>query len=479
MNNFQTVVGIEVHTVVNSKTKMFSSTKSCHTDSPNQNINEVDLGLPGAMPSVNEEVVKKAICLAHALHMNIADTVSFDRKNYFYRDLPKGFQITQQFNPIGSNGYIEIEVDGKKKRINIERIHMEEDTAKQIKVQDKILLDYNRCGMPLIEIVSRPDISSAKEAMAYLTELKRILNFCGEISDAKMEEGSLRADVNISVNPFGSKGYGTRVEIKNLNSIANVGKAIEYEQQRQVELYLSGQKVDPETRRFDDAKSITIYMRNKTTAVDYHFMPEPNILCFQISNGFKQEALAQAKYSLEEIKQNLTDLKLNEKIIALLLDNYPLYKVFRKVLLEIQDVDAVITWILVELVGLLKKDNKTIEQLQNDIVEKIISLLKILKDGKINAKQGKTVIAEIYRDGADPETIIQKHGFKQIVDANIIEQMLNTIAEKNLSIILKNKDRPERLEKMLLGQLMKETQGQANPIIASNILKKILEERKK
>lgn len=478
MNNFKTVVGIEVHTVVNSKTKMFSGTKSCHTDPVNQNINEIDLGLPGTLPSINEEVVKKAICLAHALHMTIADSISFDRKNYFYRDLPKGYQITQQFNPIGVEGYVEIEVDGKKKRIRIERIHMEEDTAKQLKVDGRVLLDYNRCGMPLIEIVSKPDISSPQEAMAYLTQLKRILTFCGEVSDAKMEDGSLRADVNISINPYGSDKYGTRVEIKNLNSITNVGKAIAFEEARQASLYLQGKEVTPDTRRFDDTKGETIYMRNKES-VDYHFMSEGNILPFELSNEFKQEALKQATNTLEDIVKNLTDLGLDQKIVNQLLDDYPLYKVFTKVLIAVKEVDYVLTWILVELVGLLKKDNKTIESISETKIDKIIKMIGLLKDGKINAKQGKTVIAEIYRDDLDPEEIIKKHGFKQITDPKELEKLLRVIVDKNMAMVLKNKDRPERVEKMLLGQLMKETQGQANPVMATNVLRLILQENKK
>ncbi|MCQ3908474.1 MAG: Asp-tRNA(Asn)/Glu-tRNA(Gln) amidotransferase subunit GatB [Mycoplasmoidaceae bacterium] len=342
MNNFKTVVGIEVHTVVNSKTKMFSGTTSEHNAPVNQNINEIDLGLPGALPSVNDLVVKKAICLAHALHMNIADVITFDRKNYFYRDLPKGYQITQFNDPIGTHGYVEIEVNGTRKRIHIERIHMEEDTAKQMKVDGRVLLDYNRCGMPLIEIVTEPDINSAQEAIAFLTQLKRILTFCGEISDAKMEDGSLRADVNISINPFGSDKYGTRVEIKNINSIANVGKAIEFEEARQASLYLQGKEVTPDTRRFDDAKGETIFMRDKL-AVDYHYMPEGNILPFALTNEIKQEALRQAKYSLEDIIKSLRDMNLDPKLINLLLDDYPLYKVCKKVFNATNDTQATIT----------------------------------------------------------------------------------------------------------------------------------------
>ncbi|XQP55646.1 MAG: Asp-tRNA(Asn)/Glu-tRNA(Gln) amidotransferase subunit GatB [Mycoplasmoidaceae bacterium] len=477
MNNFQTVIGIEVHAVVNSKTKMFSASKSSHTDPVNQNINEIDLGLPGALPSVNEEVVRKAICLAQALHMNIADTISFDRKNYFYRDLPKGYQITQQFNPIGTNGYIEIEVNGKKKKINIERIHMEEDTAKQLKSGNKVLLDYNRSGMPLIEIVSKPDMNSAQEAMAYLTELKRILNFCGEISDAKLDEGSMRADINISINPYGSDKYGVRAEIKNLNSIANVGKAIAFEQQRHASIILSGKELKPETRRFDDVKGETIYMRDKTAAVDYHFMPEPNILSFELDNSFKQEALSQVKYSLQQIKDNLATLNLNEKMINQLLDDYPLYKACEKVLNAVGKVDLVVTWILVELVGLLKKDNKTIESVDEDKLNKIIKMIKILIDGKINAKQGKTIIVEIYKNNTDPEIVIEKLGFKQITDESVIRQMLSDLIAKNANIVQQYPTRPERVEKMILGLLMRDTKGQANPVISARILKDLLNKK--
>lgn len=476
MNNFKTVVGIEVHAVVNSNTKMFSGTKSSHNDPVNQNINEIDLGLPGALPSVNEEVVKKAICLANALHMTIADSISFDRKNYFYRDLPKGFQITQQFNPIGKDGYVEINVNGNKKKIRIERIHMEEDTAKQLKVDGRVLLDYNRCGMPLIEIVSKPDINSPEEAMAYLTQLKRILTFCGEVSDAKMEDGSMRADVNISINPYGCDKYGTRVEIKNLNSIANVGKAIAFEAQRHASLYLQGKEVTPDTRRFDDAKGETVYMRNKE-AVDYHFFPEGNILPFNLEPSFKQQALEQAKYTLEEIEKSLYDLKLDTKIVNQLLDDYPLYKVCKDVLTAVKKVDYVLTWILVELVGLLKKDNKTIESVSKDKIDKIIKMIALLEEGKINAKQGKTIIAEIYKTDLEPQAIIEKFGFKQITDENELTNLLKVIVEKNAAIIEKNKDRPERVEKMLLGQLMKDTKGQANPVISTKVLRSLLQKK--
>jgi aspartyl-tRNA(Asn)/glutamyl-tRNA(Gln) amidotransferase subunit B len=245
MNNFKFTIGVEVHAVLNTKSKMFSSSPCIVDDSVNTYINEIDLGLPGILPSPNQQAVVKGIILAKALKMQIEPNLKFDRKNYFYPDLPKGFQITQQYNPIGKEGSIKL---SSGKIIRIERIHLEEDTAKQLLIDDQICLDYNRCGMPLVEIVSKPDIESTQEAYEYLTELKRILIFLN-ISDGKMENGSLRVDLNISVAPVGAKGLGTKVEIKNINSFANVIKAIQFEFTRQVRELLKGEKVRQETRR--------------------------------------------------------------------------------------------------------------------------------------------------------------------------------------------------------------------------------------
>lgn len=472
MNNFQTVVGIEVHTVVNSQAKMFSNSKSCHTDPVNTNICGLDLAMPGLLPSINETVVKKAICLAQALHMKIDHNIIFDRKNYFYRDLPKGFQITQQFNPIGTDGYIEIEVNGNKKKIRVERIHMEEDTAKQMNVGGKVLLDYNRCGMPLIEIVSKPDISSPEEAMAYLTQLKRILNF-NDVSDAKMEEGSLRADVNISINPFGAKEYGTRFEIKNINSISNVGKAIAFEADRHAKALLLGETLTPETRRYDDATGTTVYMRAKGD-VDYHFMRETNILPIAIDDKYIAEALKAAPYNLEDVVNKLTNLKIDNKIIGQLLDDYPLFKVFDNVLNAVNDPQLAQTWILVELIGLLKKDNKTIEKVSSNKIKEIINMINLIKEGRINSKQAKVVIAEIYSTDQTTTSIIEQHHFKQITDPAEIEKLLTGIIAKNENMVKQYTERPERVEKMMIGLLMKETGGQANPVVSAEVLRKLL-----
>ena len=273
MKNFEVIIGIEVHTVLNTKTKMFSSSLNCHYSKQNTNISPIDLALPGTLPQPNFEGIKKGIWLAIELNMDINyKNIQFDRKNYFYLDLPKGFQITQQYFPIGKNGYIEIiSESGEKKRIDIERIHLEEDTAKQTIKDDKLFLDYNRSGMPLIEIVTKPNIASGYEAQQYLKELVKILKFAN-ISDAKLEDGSLRADVNISIRPFGQKEFGNKVEIKNINSINNVKKAIDFEINRQTQLLLKNEKVIQETRRFDDSQNITVHMREKTNAVNYRYI---------------------------------------------------------------------------------------------------------------------------------------------------------------------------------------------------------------
>ncbi|XP_023226605.1 uncharacterized protein LOC111627266 [Centruroides sculpturatus] len=271
--NYQVRIGIEIHLELNTKTKMFSGSRVDFEAEPNTLINEIDLGYPGTLPTVNQAAVEKAIQLAKALDMRIAEQLKFDRKNYFYPDLPKGYQITQQFEPIASAGILHLR-DGKKVRIT--RIHLEEDTARSHHRGEFTLLDYNRAGVPLIEIVSEPDLSSAQEAHEYVN-LIRLIAQTLNISDAKMEQGSLRADVNISLSEPGSEIYGTKVEIKNLNSLQNILKAVEFEKEVQTQTLASGQKVVQATKRFDETKGQTVTMREKTAAIDYKYFAEPNI----------------------------------------------------------------------------------------------------------------------------------------------------------------------------------------------------------
>lgn len=479
MKNFEVIIGIEVHTVLNTKTKMFSSSKSCHYSNPNTNINPIDLALPGVMPQPNINAIKKAIWLANELHMDINyKNIQFDRKNYFYIDLPKGYQITQQYFPIGQNGYIEIENESKNiKQIEIERIHLEEDTAKQFAENKKIFLDYNRAGMPLIEIVTKPVISSGYEAQQYLRELVKILKFAN-VSDAKLEDGSLRADVNISLRPYGQKEFGNKVEIKNINSINNVKKAIDYEISRQTQLLLTGNVIPQETRRFDDSLNLTVHMREKTNAINYRYIHEPNIMRISLSDDQFTKIMSEKNLSLNEIIVNLKENKLEDSIIQQLINDYDFYTKFKSLTNEINDYNLCFKWLGIELIGLLKKDNKSYIDITDDLIRNLSLMLKLLIEQEINGKQAKVILECIYKENKNPHDIIKELGFEQIKDPKIIRDILIKHIEANPEMLQSCYDRPERGEKFFIGMLMKDTNGQANPVISYQILKDIINEKK-
>ncbi|GAA5414847.1 Asp-tRNA(Asn)/Glu-tRNA(Gln) amidotransferase subunit GatB [Ureaplasma ceti] len=474
MNNFETTIGIEVHTVLNTKTKMFSPSLNNHNLVPNTLINEIDLAQPGVMPQPNVNAVIKGILLANELHMDVNyDYIQFDRKNYFYIDLPKGFQITQQYHPIGTNGYVDINVNGQAKKVLMERIHMEEDTAKQTAKDGKIYLDYNRAGLPLIEIVTRPVMHSANEAGEYLRELIRILRFAN-ISDAKLEDGSLRADVNISIRPYGQKEFGTKVEIKNINSVNNVIKAIEFEEKRQRELLLTGQSVQQETRRFDDATNTTVFMREKTNAVDYRYIIEPNIMAFRVTDEEYREILSKKNPSLHEVNAMLIQDQLDDKAISQLVNDYDFYKVYNHLKQQVHDPLLCFKWLSVELAGLLKKDNQWFDKLQESTLNHVARMLQLVLQQEINGKQAKTILEHIYKTNKDPETLIKELGFEQIKDKGVIREILLKHIEKNPNMVQQYYERPERGEKFFIGMVMKDTNAQANPVVTTEVLKEIL-----
>ncbi len=469
MRNFEVIIGIEVHTALNTKTKMFSSSKNSHNDPVNTNVSEVDLGLPGTMPLVNEQAVVKAIWLAKELNMECNyQNINFDRKNYFYSDLPKGFQITQQYNPIATNGFIDI---GNKK-VRIERFHLEEDTAKQINHNNEIYLDYNRCGSPLIEIVTKPDISSGTEAANYLKELINILKFM-DISDAKLESGSLRADVNISLRPYGAKEYGTKVEIKNINSVSNVQKAIDFEIERQSKLLLSNQEVQQETRRFDDSTSSTIFMRQKTDAVDYRYIYEPNILKVRLTDKEYQEYLKQKPLSIKDIKTNLMNLGLKEDEVLFLINNYELYLFFNEISKK-ASATLVYNWICTELVGLLNKQNKSLADFSDAQKQEFIVMIDLLQQEEINGKQAKVVLENIVVNNKKTLDIIKENNMQQIKDKKVLKELLEVEIAANPKMLEEYNDRPERVEKFFMGMIMKKTQGQANPNVTIEVLKELI-----
>lgn len=470
LNNFFATIGLEIHAVLSTKSKMFSNSKSCHNDKPNTNISYMDLALPGILPTVNKAAVEKGIALAHALNMNIDKHLFFDRKNYYYHDLPKGFQITQQFHPIGTNGKITLDNGNV---IGIERIHLEEDTAKETTNNGKIYLDYNRSGMPLIEIVTKPDIHSSLDAVEFLTKLKRNLIFL-DISNAKMEDGSLRVDVNISIAPVGSKQLGQRVEIKNINSFANVIKAINYEIKRQTELILKNEKILFATMRWNEQTNKTEFMRMKDSENQYNFIPEKNIGNIYLTDEFVNSTIAKINKTPDVIKQELKQLNIKDELIEQLLNDFDLYKVFTTVNTKINDPGLTISWVIIELVSYLKNKNKQITDLTNRQIELITKLLTLLKSEEINGKQAKIIFPEMLDDNKGPDIIMKEKNFIQIKDEKVLEELLNKIIEKNPNMLEQYDNRKERVLKYYLGILMAETKGQANPKTSNEVLIKII-----
>lgn len=465
MSNYHLVIGCEVHTELLTNSKMFSNSKNSFTDIPNVNINEIDLGLPGTMPSVNKAAVLLGIKLARVLNMNIQPILVFDRKNYFYQDLPKGFQITQQYFPIGKTGSIEL---NNKKLIHINRIHLEEDTAKQIKENDIIKLDFNRSGVPLLEIVSEPNISSKEECIEYLDKLRKILIFNG-ISDGKMENGSFRVDLNISISK--DENLGTKVEIKNINSFNNISKAIDFEINRQEELLNNNGSVAQETRCWNEQKNETISMRSKENSVDYKYFTEPNIVNINIENeiGLMSE---QAIIFPAKEEQKLHDWNLNDEYINVLMNNIDLWKLFMSLNMKVNDASLVANWLVVELAGILNHNHVEINSIDR---KKLFSFFTIIQQNKINSKQCKDIFPKIILENVDPISFIESMDIKQIDNQDELKNILQNLVEQNETMIKEQyANRPERVEKFILGMLMKETKGQANPVMSKQLLDELL-----
>ncbi len=476
--NFEQVIGLEVHCELKTNSKMFSAAPVTFGEEPNTMINEVDMGMTGTMPVLNKRGVEFAIRVCHALHMEIDELLCFDRKNYYYSDLPKGFQITQDKRPIGRNGYLDIEVDGQMTRVEIERLHMEEDTAKQFHFDDYSLIDYNRAGIPLIEIVTRPNIRSGAQAAAYLEKLRQIFLYT-DVSDAKMEEGSMRCDVNISIRPFGSEEFGIRTEIKNLNSISNVQKAIEFEAMRQEKVLIQGGEVLQETRRFDEDTKETVMMRAKGDAVDYKYYTEPNILPIRLEHQW-----------VMDIKENLPMLA--EEREKIYIENYGLPKTDAHILVSSKDISdfyeetittcqeykLVCNWLLGEVQAYLNKAGLTIQQTKLTPLY-LGKMITFIQDGTISSKQAKKVFECLMAEGKDPEIIIEEKGMKQISDVETLTHIINEVLDQNEQSIQDFAAGKDRAVGFLVGQIMKKTGGQANPKITNQLLIQLLKERTK
>lgn len=474
--NFETIIGIEIHCELNTKTKMFSSAPNSFGKEPNTQVSKVDMAFPGILPTVNKKAVEYAIMACSALNLSIDNELWFDRKNYFYSDLPKGFQITQDKRPIGRDGYIEVDTINGLKRIGIERIHMEEDTAKQSHYGDYTLIDYNRCGVPLIEIVSKPDMRSGEEAAKYVEKLRSILSYLG-VSDCKMEEGSMRCDINISLRPIGSEKFGVKTEIKNLNSINNIQRAVEFEISRQEKLLLKGLEVEQETRRFDEASKQTVLMRKKTDAVDYKYYTEANIMPIKLSDTFINKAINLVP-ELPDARFNrfVSELNLSEYDARQLINQKAVADYYEEVLKDYNDPKITANWILGDVYSYLNKNNLIIKDFKLS-TSNLAKLLTLLKEGKISSKQGKEIFNIIIETNEDPETIAKAKGMVQESDEGLIMEYINEVLQDNPQAIATYKSGRDNILGFLVGQVMKKSKGKANPAITSKLLKEEIMKR--
>ncbi len=475
MKTYETVIGLEVHVELATKTKIFCGCTTQFGGDPNTHCCPVCTGMPGTLPVLNKKVVEFAIAAGLATGCGINQDCKFDRKNYFYPDLPKAYQISQLYLPICHDGGIEIETSAGKKVVGIHEIHMEEDAGKLIHDpwEDCTLVDYNRCGVPLIEIVSDPDMRSAEEVIAYLEKLKLILQYLG-VSDCKMQEGSLRADINLSVREVGAKEFGTRTEMKNMNSFKAIARAIEGERKRQIEMLEYGKVVVQETRRWDDNKDTSFAMRSKEDAQDYRYFPEPDLVPILISDEW-----------LGEIKNRQPELR-DEKMLryekeydipaydaGIITGSKHLADLFEETVSLCGKPKEVSNWLMVETMRLLKEEEKEPE----DIVfhaENLAGLIKLIGDNKINRTVAKEVFEKIFKEDIDPVKYVEEKGLSMVSDEGLLKSTIERIVAENPASVNDYKSGKEKALGFLVGQTMKEMKGKADPGMVNKILKEIL-----
>lgn len=472
---FETVIGLEIHVELHTKSKIFCSCSTEFGGKPNENTCPICTGLPGTLPVLNEEVVNLAVRAGKALNCTINNINKFDRKNYFYPDLPKAYQISQFDVPICEGGYLDINANGEEKRINLTRIHLEEDAGKLIHMENEpiTLVDYNRAGVPLIEIVSEPDMRSPEEAVEFLKTLKSILEYV-EVSDCRMEQGSLRCDANISLRPVGQKELNTKVEIKNMNSFKEILKALQKEEKRQRELYSFGEehKIKQETRKWDSAKGKTVPMRSKEDAHDYRYFPEPDLTPVIIEN----KKIDEIKEKLPELpaekkKRFLEKYKLSEKEINIVTENKGIANYLEEVIAFDIEPKKAANWIIGEIFRILKE--KETEEIPVE-AKHLAGLIKIIDEGKISHTAGKEVFEELANTNKAPQEIIEEKGLTQISKEDELEEIAMEIISANPQAVEDFKNGKAQAIGFLMGQIMKATKGKANPKLAKDILQEKL-----
>ena len=476
MKNYITVIGLEVHAELKTKTKAFCSCSTEFGAEPNTHVCPVCLGMPGALPVLNKRVVEFAIRAGLALNCDIQKFNKMDRKNYFYPDLAKNYQISQWDEPICLGGHIDIRVDGEKKRIGITRIHMEEDAGKlvhsglTISTSDSSAVDYNRAGVPLIEIVSEPDMRSAAEARAYMEQLKAILEYT-DVCDCKMQEGSLRCDANISVMPEGATEFGTRAEIKNLNSFRALERAIEYEVERQIEIVEDGGHVVQETRTWDDANGVTLSMRSKEEAHDYRYFPEPDLVPINLDQAWIDEIKATLPELPSARKERLLAEDVPEDNADIIVASKKVADYFDEGTKATKNLKALSNWLIGDVAGYLNAEGIEIDDPEFKITPNHLGeLVNLIDKGVLSSKLAKQVFAEMLKENEAPEALVKKLGLEQVSDAGELGKLVDEVIAANPQSIADFKAGKKKALGFLVGQIMKATHGKANPGMVNKML---------
>ena len=469
---YEPVIGLEIHVQMDTKTKMFCGCPVEFGTEPNTNVCPVCLGMPGSLPVINRKAVEYAIRASLALNCTVHERSIFARKNYFYPDLPKGYQISQYEYPLATGGFVEIETERGKKKIRIRRLHIEEDAGKNIHEGNRSLVDLNRAGTPLMEIVTEPDMRSAEEARIFLETLRNIMRYTG-VSKADMEKGQLRCDINVSVKPVDSDKLGTRVEIKNVNSFRFVQKAIEYEVGRQIEVIENGGNIEQETRTFDPSTGKTYPMRTKEEAEDYRYFPDPDLLPLVLSKDWIEEIKnTMPELPHQRFERYMEEYKLGEYEARVLTNIKELGDFFESAIKYLNEPKLLVNWLINDLQGLLRDRGISIEESPVK-PEHLAELVRLIKDNTISTKIGKEVIKEMVETGKSPSLIVEEKGLKQITDESAIEGVVKEVLEKFPNEVERFKRGEEKLIGFFVGQVMKVTKGKANPKVVNSIIRKL------
>ena len=477
IEDYETVIGLEVHAELSTKTKIFCKCPTTFGAEPNTQVCPICMAMPGTLPVLNEKVVEYAVKAGISTNCEIERDSKNDRKNYFYPDLPKAYQISQFDKPLCKKGYIEINVNGENKKIGITRIHIEEDAGKlnHNEFGQGSLVDLNRAGVPLIEIVSEPDLRSSEEVDAYLKKLKSILEYI-EVSDCKMQEGSYRADVNVSVRKKGDTKFGTRTEMKNMNSFRSIVRAIEYERARQVEVIENGGTIEQETLRWDDVSGKTFPMRDKEDAQDYRYFPDPDLVAIRLSDEYIENIRKNLPEMPESRKERyINELGLSEKDANFLTGSKAYSDMFEKAGKICKNYKAVCNWLNSDIARILNEKEQEPDQIPFS-AENLAELVKLIDDGVISSSIGKKVLDELFENPRSPKKIIEEKGWIQISDENAIKEVVLKVLKENEDSVLEYKAGKDKVLGFLVGQAMKETKGKANPKMLNEMF---LEELKK